>query len=106
MESLRTLVADALYDVIDPELGVSVVDLGLIYNIFIKDIQQTNQTRAVIEMTLTTIGCPLFGVIERDVKEKVLSVERISEAELTLTFDPPWDTRMISPQAQAELGLE
>ena len=97
---LRSQIAQQLSLVLDPELFISIVDLGLIYNIYISD------QKAIIVMTLTTIGCPLFGVLEKEIKERVSSLESINEVELELIFDPPWSMQMISPKALAELGME
>ena len=97
---MRAAVATALKDVLDPELFVSIVDLGLLYNIRIE------KKTAIIEMTLTTMGCPLFGVLEEDIKRKSTSIDGITDAEVKLVFDPPWDIRMVSPEAQAQLGID
>jgi len=97
---LRSQIAQQLSLVLDPELFVSIVDLGLIYNIHI------SSKKATVVMTLTTIGCPLFGVLEKEIKERVSSLDSIDEVELELVFDPPWSMQMISPKALAELGME
>jgi metal-sulfur cluster biosynthetic enzyme len=97
--SLRARIAQAIYDVIDPELNVSIVDLGLLYNIVVEP------HRIRVEMTLTTFGCPLFGIIEKDVKEKASAVSQGRDVSVELVFDPPWSPEMISPGARAELGL-
>lgn len=87
-------------EVLDPELFLSIVDLGLVY-----DIQIENKT-AIITMTLTTIGCPLFDTIQNDINKAVLSLPDIDEVKVELTFDPPWDYSMMSEFAKAELGVE
>jgi metal-sulfur cluster biosynthetic enzyme len=95
----RARVAQAIRNVIDPELNVSIVDLGLLYNILVEP------DRIRVEMTLTTYGCPLFGVIEKDVREKAMAVSQGKEVSIDLVFDPPWSPEMISPEARAELGI-
>ena len=86
--------------VLDPELGVSIVDLGLIYNV-----EVDNHGACVITMTLTTIGCPLFGQIEKEIKENVLTIPKITDVHIDLTFDPPWTPDKMAESAKIELGL-
>lgn len=92
-------VMEKLEDVIDPELYISVVDLGLIYDVEIKD------KDIDIKMTLTTIGCPLFGLIEGDIKEKVSSLGDVGKVHVDLVFDPPWDMEKMSERGKAQLGI-
>lgn len=91
-------IKNKLYEVIDPELNISIVDLGLIYDIKLK-----NNT-PYIKMTLTTIGCPLFSVIQKEIEEKLkeLGYEKV---EVELTFDPPWTLDRLSERAKAMLGI-
>lgn len=74
----------ALEVVTDPEIGVDVVNLGLIYDV------QIEGSKAKILMTLTTMGCPATGLLEFQAKEAVQTVDGIDEAEVEFTFDPPW----------------
>ncbi len=87
--------------VIDPEINISIVDLGLIYEV---EIKKNNSVK--ILMTLTTIGCPLVSVIEKEIKSK-LSELGILEDNITveLTFDPPWSLEKMTPKARALLGI-
>lgn len=85
---------------LDPELFLSIVDLGLVYDI------QIQNTTAIITMTLTTIGCPLFDTIQNDIHKAVLTLPDIDEVKVELTFDPPWDYDKMSASAKAELGVE
>jgi metal-sulfur cluster biosynthetic enzyme len=96
----NTAITKALETVLDPELGVSIVDLGLVYDITIK------KGTVKITMTLTTIGCPLFQTIENEVKEKALAIPGVTTVEVELTFNPPWDPSRLSEKAKAELGME
>ncbi|OQA03691.1 MAG: hypothetical protein BWY68_00674 [bacterium ADurb.Bin400] len=91
-------VLQALKSVLDPELAISIVDLGLIYKIDI------HNNKAVIIMTLTTMGCPLFSVMQQDIRQAALSVPEIQEAEIQLTFSPPWSPDKMSNNAKAQLG--
>lgn len=97
--TLRPKIASAIRKVEDPELYVSVVDLGLLYGV------RAEKDTIIIEMTLTTMGCPLFETIEKDVKENLKDILPSAKIELKLVFDPPWSTDMVSPEAAAELGI-
>jgi metal-sulfur cluster biosynthetic enzyme len=95
-----SLIKKQLKKVIDPELGISIVDLGLIYQI------EMNKECVNIKMTLTTIGCPLFSIIENEVKEKISELGfNKSKIKIDLTFDPPWSMEKMSPAAKALLGI-
>lgn len=90
---------EALKTVIDPELGVNIVDLGLIYSV------EVEGNTALIEMTLTSPGCPLAPVIDQLVRSAVLAVG-IEKVRLDLVWDPPWMPAMMSEEVKAELGIE
>lgn len=92
-------VRNQLKTVLDPELFLSIVDLGLVYDIQVQD------SIAIITMTLTTIGCPLFDTIQHDIHKAVLTLPDIKEVKVELTFDPPWDYDKMSESAKAELGI-
>lgn len=87
--------------VLDPELGVSIVDLGLIYGISI-----SKDGICTITMTLTTIGCPLFGQIQKEIEDRVMELEVIEEVKIDLTFDPPWTADKMTEEARITLGLD
>ena len=95
------LVYAALRDVIDPELGLNIVDLGLIYAVRIGYEGQIS-----IEMTLTTPGCPLHASF-RDAIEQTLqrAFTDLADVSIELVWEPPWSPEMISPEGRAELGL-
>ncbi len=101
MKITEKSVRKLLSDVLDPELNISIVDLGLVYGV---KIQKNGAVE--IKMTLTTIGCPLFNLIEQEVKSK-LSQSGLSEEKVTieLVFEPPWSMEMLSPRAKAMLGI-
>lgn len=90
-----------LYDVPDPELGISLVDLGLIYDVSVHDDGSVD-----ILMTLTTMGCPLFGMIESEVAEKVGKLPGVKKVNVELTFEPAWGPEKMSEGAKLELGFE
>ena len=85
---------------VDPEFGVSVIDLGLIYELKIHD-----ENKVFIRMTLTTPTCPLANVIVADVYQKVKSIPEVEDVDIELTFDPLWNPDMMTPEARKLLGL-
>ncbi len=85
---------------VDPEFGVDVIDLGLIYELKISD-----DNKVYIKMTLTTPTCPLANVIVADVYQKVKSIPGVEDVDIELSFDPPWSPDMMSPEARKLLGL-
>lgn len=90
----------ALKNVPDPELGISVYDLGLYYSSKID-----RKGNVEILMTLTTIGCPLFGTIQEMVTDEVKRIKGVNNVSVELTFDPPWDADRMSAEAKAALGF-
>lgn len=89
-----------LKNIYDPEIPVNIYDLGLIY-----EIDYDPSGVANITMTLTAPNCPVADVLVDDVKREVGKVKGVSEVNLNLTFDPPWDKDMLSEEAKLELGL-
>ena len=85
----------------DPELGINVVDLGLLYDV---EIRSDKDIR--IEMTLTTMGCPLYDVMEAEIT-RVLQEKNGNDVnvEVEFVFDPPWTPEMMSEDARMELGF-
>ncbi|KKP69412.1 MAG: dTDP-4-keto-l-rhamnose reductase [Candidatus Roizmanbacteria bacterium GW2011_GWA2_35_19] len=100
MKPTKKMIMSKLMDVLDPEINISIVDLGLIYDVKI------NAQIITIVMTLTTIGCPLISLIEKDIKIKVGELG-ISEKDIIidLTFDPPWSMEKMSEKGKAILGI-
>lgn len=90
----------ALKGIFDPEIPVNIYDLGLIY-----EIDFTPAGTAHVTMTLTAPNCPVADSLVEDVRGAVAGVEGVSEVDLTLTFEPPWDKSMLSDEAKLELGL-
>lgn len=85
----------------DPEIGVSLWDLGLIYDILIG--RKTGIIK--ITMTLTTVGCPLFDLIANPIKENVGKLPGVKGVDVELTFDPPWSTDRMTQSAKDQLGI-
>ncbi len=92
-------VRNALKGVKDPELNLDLVVLGLIYDI------EVDEAKADVVMSLTSPMCPVAGEIVEQATQAVLGVEGIDEADVQLTFDPPWTPERISPLIRASLGL-
>ncbi len=90
----------ALRKVYDPEIPVNLVDLGLIYSI------QIDAENVVVKMTLTATGCPMHSVISQNVKHAVEELEGVTEAQVEIVWDPPWNPEMISPEGRVALGME
>jgi|SRR5690606_9026829 len=98
--NLYDQVVEVLHTVYDPEIPVNIYELGLVYQIDIKDDSIVN-----ITMTLTAPGCPVAGDIIFEVQQKVTGIESVSDAHVQLTFDPPWNKEMMSEEAKLELGF-
>jgi len=98
--SLETEIVNVLKNIFDPEIPVNIYDLGLIY-----DIDTDPAQKVVITMTLTAPNCPVADILPGEIKEKVSTIPGISEVEINLVFDPPWNQSMMSEEALFELGM-
>lgn len=96
---LKEQVMSALKRVIDPELGINVVDLGLIYNL---DVDDDGNVR--IRMTLTTPGCPLHDSISNGVRQAALGVPEVKGVDVELVWDPAWTPERITDEGRRKLG--
>ncbi|KRM72687.1 metal-sulfur cluster assembly factor [Lacticaseibacillus brantae] len=99
-EAMRTAIVKALETVIDPELGVDIINLGLVYGV---DLDETGQ--CTVEMTLTTMGCPLSDILDHDVRQSLLAVDGINSVELHLVWYPAWGPERMSRYAKMALGM-
>ena len=97
MEEERIL--DVLSCVVDPDVHVNIVDLGLIYGVTIAE------NTISIDMTLTSPTCPMADFLQDSAKNAVQSLYPDAEITINLTFDPPWDSNMITEKGKMELGL-
>lgn len=93
-------IVNALKNIYDPEIPINIYDLGLIYEIDVEPGGIAN-----IRMTLTAPTCPVAEQLVEDVNTQVGKVKGVTEVNVVLTFDPPWDRNMISEEALLELGL-
>lgn len=93
-------IKEVLDGIFDPEIPVSIVELGLVYEIHVK-----KDGTAKVIMTLTAPNCPVAGGIISEVQEKVEAVKGVEKSLVELTFDPAWDRSMMSEVARLELGF-
>jgi FeS assembly SUF system protein len=99
-QELGEKIVKVLKTIYDPEIPVDIYELGLIYDVFV------NEDREVkILMTLTSPNCPVAETLPVEVEEKVKSLDAVSDAEVEITFDPPWTQELMSEEAKLELGL-
>ena len=99
-EELRGAVIAALKTVYDPEIPVNIYDLGLIYEL---EVSESGAVR--VRMTLTAPGCPVAQGFPAEVEATVGAVPGVSDAQVELVWDPPWDQSRMSPAARLQLGL-
>ncbi len=93
-------VTDALRDVIDPELGLDFVELGLIYDVEVED-----QGTVKVTFTLTSPGCPIGPQVSEQIEEFVSELDGVNQVESTMTFSPPWTPERMSEDAKFALGF-
>ena len=99
-EELKDRIVEALKSVYDPEIPVDIYELGLIY-----DIEVREDGDVLVTMTLTTPHCPVAESMPSEVELRVLSVPGVRDAEVKLVWDPPWDPSKMSDEARLELGM-
>ena len=95
---------DVLHTIPDPEMGVSVADLGLIYDVSLTE-HEEGKTNVHILMTLTSPACPLADTFDELVGGAVRKIEAVGKVRVEITFDPPWNMSMLSEYGKAELGF-
>jgi FeS assembly SUF system protein len=100
-EKMIEKIIESLKGVYDPEIGLDIVNLGLIYDI---DISEDGEVD--IKMTLTTPGCPLAGSVEEAVRTVVSAIDGVKDVNVQLVWDPPWNPSMMSEEAKQMLGIE
>jgi metal-sulfur cluster biosynthetic enzyme len=95
----REEVVEALRQVEDPELGMDIVDLGLLYDV------EVDQAKVKILYSLTSMGCPAGPLIEQDIERVAREVPGVGDVETELTFEPPWSPDRMSDDAKFILGI-
>lgn len=101
---VEKLVWQQLRTCYDPEIPVNVVDLGLVYECTLEKMEDAGR-RVKVMMTLTAPGCGMGDILVDDVRSKLESIPTIAEADVELTFDPPWNHSMMSDVAKLETGM-
>jgi FeS assembly SUF system protein len=99
-EDLGEKIVKVLKTIYDPEIPVDIYELGLIYDVLVNE---DNEVK--ILMTLTSPNCPVAETLPVEVEEKVKSLNAIKDAEVEITFDPPWTQDLMSDEAKLELGM-
>jgi len=93
-------IVKVLKTIFDPEIPVDIYELGLIYDVFVNE-----DLEVKILMTLTTPNCPVAETLPVEVEDKVKSIKMVKDAEVEITFDPPWSQDLMSEEAKLELGM-
>ena len=96
---LKEKVIAEIKKIYDPEIPVNIYELGLIYDISIKDKDVS------VKMTLTTPNCPVAESLPKEVKDSIMEIEEVKKVDLDLVWEPPWDKSMMSEAAKLELNL-
>ncbi|MRG29194.1 DUF59 domain-containing protein [Laceyella tengchongensis] len=99
-EKCRERIMEQLEEVNDPELNIDIVNLGLVYGVDIDD-----DGRVQVTMTLTAMGCPLAGTIEQQVRDAVQKVDGVTDVQVDIVWNPPWDKSRMSRLAKIALGI-
>ena len=99
-EEIKKQIIAACKTVEDPEIPVDIYELGLIYSFEVKDNGQV-----VLEMTLTTPMCPVADSLPLEVQQKVMAIEGVTDVDLRVVFDPPWDKSKMSEEAAFVLDM-
>lgn len=100
IEDIKNRIMQAMETVIDPELGIDIVNLGLVY-----EVNVFNGGYCEMKITLTTMGCPLADVITEDILNAMKSVPEVTETDVKLVWYPAWDTSRMSRYARIALGI-
>ena len=100
VNALGEKIVRVIKTIFDPEIPVDIYELGLIYDVFVNEDHEVK-----ILMTLTTPNCPVAETLPMEVEEKVKSINEVKNAEVEITFDPPWNQDLMSEEAKLELGM-
>ena len=99
-EELGDKIVKVLKTIFDPEIPVDIYELGLIYDVMVNE-----DAEVKILMTLTTPNCPVAETLPVEVEEKIKSISMVKDAEVEITFDPPWSQELMSEEAKLALGM-
>ena len=96
---LKEKIIKEIKKIYDPEIPVNIYELGLIYNVLVKE-------RSVkVTMTLTSPNCPVAESLPKEVKDSIMEIDGVDKVDLDLVWEPPWDKSMMSEAAKLELNL-
>ncbi|HAO5798240.1 TPA: metal-sulfur cluster assembly factor [Listeria monocytogenes] len=99
-EQLKENLIGALEQVIDPELGIDIVNIGLVY-----DVELDDDGLCTVSMTLTTMGCPLAGILTEQVQMALSDIPEVKDTNVNLVWNPPWTKDRMSRYAKIALGI-
>lgn len=99
-QELKDNILSALELVVDPELGIDIVNLGLVY-----DLEMDDEGHLTVTMTLTSMGCPLAGTIVEQVKGVTADIPEVKSTEVNIVWNPPWKKDRMSRYAKIALGI-
>ena len=100
VNALGEKIVRVIKTIFDPEIPVDIYELGLIYDVFVNEDYEVK-----VLMTLTTPNCPVAETLPLEVEEKIKSLDAVKDAEVEITFDPPWTQDLMSEEAKLELGF-
>ncbi len=100
MSNIKNKVLEEIKKIYDPEIPVNIYELGLIYKLKLDE-----KNKVDIEMTLTSPNCPVAESLPKQVKENIMKVEGVSDVNLKLVWEPPWNKDKMSEAAKLELNL-
>ncbi|MDB4588890.1 MAG: iron-sulfur cluster assembly protein [Flavobacteriaceae bacterium] len=100
VNALGEKIVRVIKTIFDPEIPVDIYELGLIYDVFVNEDYEVK-----VLMTLTTPNCPVAETLPLEVEEKIKSLDAVKDAEVEITFDPPWTQDLMSEEAKLELGM-
>ena len=100
MNDIKSRIIEEIKKIFDPEIPVNIYELGLIYKVEVDEKNKVN-----VDMTLTSPNCPVAESLPNEVKENIKKVEGVTEVNLNLVWEPPWDKDKMSEAAKLELNL-
>lgn len=104
VEEIESRAIEAIQTCYDPEIPVNIVDLGLVYSCQLTPLPEGGE-KVDVRFTLTAPGCGMGDVLREDIRQKLLAVPGIREADVQVLFDPPWSMNMMSDAAKLQLGM-
>ena len=100
MKDIKSKVIEEIKKIFDPEIPINIYELGLIYKI-----EVDKKNKVDVDMTLTSPNCPVAESLPKEVKDNIMKLEDVSDVNLNLVWEPPWDKDKMSDAAKLELNL-